>query len=98
MKAEYVALRQMEQSSGWKVLNDLWIYQISKIEEGRDKAAAKGSETAWRYWAGQEKGFKLAMTALARAIVEMESKDGDEEDTTDAQKRIDELLDQVRPK
>lgn len=98
MKAEYIALKTIEGSSGWKVLNDLWLYQISKIEEGRDKAAARGSETAWRYWAGQEKGFKLAMTALARALLEMESKDEDMQVDEEAQKRIDKLLSEVRPK
>lgn len=94
MNDEYAALRGLENIKGYQILQQLWIHQIAKIEESRDKAAAKGSETAWRYWAGQEKGFKLAMTAVARALAEMEK----EKENIDQESKLDALLDEIRPK
>lgn len=94
MKSEYAALAGLETNTGFRVLEALWIHQIAKIEEARDKAAAKGNETAWRYWAGQEKGFKLAMTARQRAMVEMEK----EKENIDQESAIDRLFEEVRPK
>lgn len=77
MKAEYVALTNLVNSPDWAYLENEWLAQITNIEEARDKAAQRANETAWRYWAGQEKGFKLAMTTIRRAIKAMEDDDTD---------------------
>lgn len=91
MKQEYHALKFMEKSDGYKILQELWILQVSKIEEARDRAASRGQESAWRYQAGQEKGFKLAMTALVRALADMErSEEGLDEDNA-AEKLLEEI-------
>lgn len=80
MKSDYIALKSLEQHNGFKVLQALWIHQLTKIEEARDSAAKRGNETAWRYWAGQEKGFKLAVTHLQVALKEMEDSGDNEKD------------------
>lgn len=77
MKSDYVALKSLDQNHGYKLLQALWIHELTKIEEARDSAARRGSETAWRYWAGQEKGFKLAVMQLARSLAHMESESDD---------------------
>lgn len=83
MKSDYIALKSLEQHNGYKVLEALWIHELSEIEKARDNAAKRGSETAWRYWAGQEKGFKTAITHLQRALLQMENEG---EDSTDSGK------------
>lgn len=94
MKAEYIALNNLVTSPDWGYLENEWLHQITNIEQARDKAAQKGNETAWRYWAGQEKGFKLAMTAARRAIAKMEEADQDLEKDS----KIDKLLEEIRPR
>jgi hypothetical protein len=77
VKAEYVALKGLMMHPGWAYLEQEWLAQITDIESARDKAAKKGTESAWRYWAGQEYGAKL-MTQTARIAVErMEKADAD---------------------
>lgn len=92
MNNDYAALTSLLNIHGYKLLEALWLHQISDIEKARDGAAKRGNESAWRYWAGQEKGFKLAMTALQRAIEHME-KDDDTLQTDDA---IDRLLGEIK--
>lgn len=75
MNSDYLALKHLLTQPSFRLLEALWLHQVGKIEEARDKAALRGSETAWRYYAGQEKGFKLAMTAVQRALAQMESED-----------------------
>lgn len=94
MKQEYTALRGLQQNTGYKILEELWMHQVAKIEESRDRAATKGNESAWRYWAGQEKGFKLAMTAVQRALTEMEK----DNENIETESSLDKLLDEIRPK
>lgn len=72
MKAEYIALKKLEDTDGYKILHELWMMEVAKIETARDRAAARGAESHWRYHAGLEKGFKMAMTQVARAIAQME--------------------------
>ena len=78
MKKEHVALKSLREHPGWPILENEWLWQVTKIEEARDRAAKKAQESAWRYWAGQEAGFKLAMTALSRALEKLESQGDDQ--------------------
>jgi hypothetical protein len=91
MNQDYFDLKALEKSAGYQKLQALMIHQVSEIEKARDKAASKGSESAWRYWAGVEKGFKLAMTALPRALAEIEQKDDDLREETSIDKMLEEM-------
>jgi hypothetical protein len=98
MKGEYIPLKQLSMHDGWKFLEQLWIYQVSEIEKTRDKCASKSSlkaESDWRYSAGMEKGFKLAMTALHRALAEMEKEMENEKD--EEKSDVDKLLEEITP-
>jgi hypothetical protein len=97
MKGEYVSLKNLLKHPGWDILGQLWMLQVTDIEKARDKAAKYGHESAWRYWAGQEKGFKLAMTAVQRAITEMEAEDDNLRDQKEGERIIEEII-QRRPK
>jgi len=92
MKSEYVGLKSLENHHGYKILEALWIHELTEVEKARDSAAKRGGESAWRYWAGQEKGFKLAMTQLQRALVHMEHENEDLKDGT----KIEDLLSELR--
>lgn len=92
MSNEYLPLKALEDNQGYKILEALWIHQVAEIEKARDKAAQRGNDSSWRYWAGQEKGFKLAMTALARAMVQMQKED----ENVESQSRIDKLLEEIK--
>lgn len=99
MMAELVALKGLVNHPGFPILQALWLEQITKIEEARDKAAGKGSETAWRYWAGQEKGAKIIATSHVRAIEKMESVQMDveqERTVTKPSETIEKLLAEAR--
>jgi len=72
LKSDYTALKSLELHHGYKLLETLWLYELNKVEEARDKAAKRGSETAWKYWAGYEKGFKLAVMQLKSSLAHME--------------------------
>lgn len=93
MNQDYVDLKNLAKNAGYQKLEALWMYQVSKVEEERDRAAKKGNETAWRYWAGKEAGFKLAMTAVQRALLEMEQKavDVQEEENDPVTKLFEEM-------
>ena len=75
MSDEYLAFKSLMEDTRYKALEDLWIYHLSKIEEARDRAAKRGQESSWRYYAGQEAGFKRATMALRMAIADIEKKD-----------------------
>lgn len=94
MKKEYVALTGLKKFPGYEVLQELWNAQYLKIQEAMDSAAKRGSETAWRYWAGQDKGFKLAVTQLDRAIEQMEREM--DEDRKPQDSVVDKLLAEAR--
>lgn len=74
---DYLDFKRLEAVVGYKKLEALWIHQVSEIEKSRDRAASRNSESSWRYAAGKEAGFKLAMTALQRAIADIEAKEQD---------------------
>lgn len=92
MNNEYTLLTGLENMPGYQLLQQLWQHQVLKIQQERDKAAKRGSETAWRYWAGQEAGFALAVTCLPRAIKQME----DENENIQSESHIDSLLNEIR--
>lgn len=91
MNQDYIDLKSLEKLTGYQKLEALWILQVSKIEEKRDSAGSKSQESAWRYWAGMEKGFKLAMTARQRAIADMEQKENDLREESVADKILEEM-------
>jgi hypothetical protein len=72
--SDYLALKHLKTLHGYEILQALWQHQMAKIDESLDKAGQRGGDSAMRYWAGQRKGFVLAITALERALVEMEKK------------------------
>ena len=92
MKSEYLALKHVMSLPGWSILEQEWLAQVSIIEEARDKAAKRGSETAWRYYAGQEFGAKLMMTTAMRTIQRMEKEDQE----LNPDKGYEDLLKEVR--
>jgi hypothetical protein len=92
MKNEYTLLTTLENNPGFQLLQQLWVHQATEIQKERDRAAKRGSETAWRYWAGQETGFSLAVTALQRAIKQMEN----ENENIESESRVDLLLNEIR--
>lgn len=79
MRSELLALKRLQENPDFEVLRGFWIPLIAKIEEQRDRAAAKMSEDRWSYYAGQEKGAKLIAGALLLAIEDLETKGKDEE-------------------
>lgn len=81
MNTDFAVLARLKNDHGYKLLEALWIHQVSEVEKSRDSAAKRGTESAWRYHAGREAGFKLAMTALERALLAMEKEGLAEEPT-----------------
>lgn len=77
MKAEYMALMRLMNNPDYKVLEAIWTHHLTAVEKSRDNAAARGTESAWRYYAGQEKGAKKIITALPAAMLAMESEDSE---------------------
>lgn len=92
MKDEYLAFKSLREDSRYKALEELWIYHLSKIEESRDRAAKRGQESSWRYYAGQEAGFKRATTALQMAIAQIEKED----ENMSSEEKVNKLLDKFK--
>jgi len=92
MNSERVALMSLLEDPRYKLLQELWRKQVEKVQQGRDKAASQGRKSAWRYWAGQEKGFMLAITSIDRAILEMDSV----EDKSETQIEIEKMIYEIR--
>lgn len=93
MNADYNDLKQLQMSRGYQKLQALWAHEGTAIMNGLTKAAAKGQESAWRFYAGQMKGFDLAISHLDRALMQME-KEGEGE--TPATKTVEELLKEIK--
>ena len=91
MRSDYIALKSLEAHHGYAVLQALWMHELTKIEEARDSAAKRGSETAWRYFAGQEKGAKLMMTQMQRSLAHMESEGEDSPESGNLEALMQEL-------
>lgn len=91
-RSEYMALKRLENNADYKILEFRWLSLISEIEKSRDNSAARGQESAWRYFAGQEKGAKRMVTALSARIIELEELDKELVDES----KYDELLNEIR--
>jgi hypothetical protein len=91
--SDYFDLKQLQNSQGYQKLLALWAHEYAMLMIGLQRAAAKGQESNWRYYAGQLKGADLMTGQLERALVQME-KEGevDNQGTND----IEELLKQAR--
>lgn len=92
MNSDYMALTGLQTQHGYKLLEALQLHQVSEIEKSRDRAAKTGAESAWRYHAGKEAGFKLCMTVLQRAILAMEKED----ENLSGESVIDKLLREIK--
>lgn len=91
-RQEYMALCRLKNNPDYQTLMAKWLYLVSKIETSRDNAAARGQESSWRYFAGQEKGCKTIMMALDLAIKDLETKDADLVDES----KYGDLLNEIR--
>lgn len=97
MKGEYIELKGLQGSQGYKLLQALWAHQGLKMMETMQKKAALGNESAWRWYAGQIKGFELAVSQLDLALIQMEKEgDGISEVDTRAVDEVRELLDKIK--
>lgn len=92
LRAEYVALKRLENNPDFAVLQGKWLYLVSEIQKSRDNAASRGQESAWRYFAGQEKGAQRIILALAAAIADLEAQDKELVDES----KYDTLLEEIR--
>lgn len=95
MNTDYMDLKMLHGMRGYQKLQALWAHEYVRIVDGMRKAAKKGQETNWRYYAGQMEGFDLAVTHLERALLQME-KEG--ETDSPATQSVEELLREIRPK
>lgn len=92
MRDEYLRLKTLLESPGYKDLEALWFLEVATMEQGRSRAAARGQESAWRFFAGKEEGYKLAMTRVARALLAMEGED----DGLESEAKFDEIMSHIR--
>jgi len=93
MNSDYMDFKELQASRAFHKLQALWAHEGVRIMDALQRAASKGQESAWRYYAGQMKGFDLAITHLERAILQME-KEG--EGDTPATKTVEELLNEIK--
>lgn len=92
MNPDYNDLKQLQQSRGYQKLMALWAHEGSMVMNGLQRAAGKNQESAWRYYAGQMKGFELAIGQLDRALLQMEKEgEGDNPQERSAEEIIAEL-------
>lgn len=96
MSAEYTHLMALQESQGYKILQALWAKEHAEIVKAMRKAGKRGNETSWRYFAGQQEGFELAVTHLERALLEMQVKSAEEGHESDPSNQIEELFNQLR--
>ena len=94
MNTDYADLVSLRSHRGYQKLQALWAHEGVRIMDGVQKSAAKNQESAWRYYAGQMKGFDLAITHLERALLQME-KEG-ENDINPATETVEELMKEIR--
>lgn len=94
MMSDYFDLKALQNSIGYQKLQALWAHEGNRIMDSTLKAAAKGQESAWRYYAGQMKGFDIAITHLERALLQME-KEG-EAAASEPQQSTEDLLRELR--
>lgn len=90
---DYFDLKMLQGMKGYQKLQALWAHEGSMVMRSLQNAASKGQESAWRYYAGQMKGFELAITHLERALIQMEKEGAGDNQAT---KTVEELLKEVR--
>lgn len=73
---------------------ELWIEDVTAIEEKRDRCASRNSEMNWKYHAGLEKGYKQCMMRLAGELALIESEGGEVAEEPSA--KIEKLLSEAR--
>jgi len=93
-RATFTLLSTLIKSPGYAKLMQLWTTEVTEIETKRDSAASRGQESAWRYSAGREKGYKEAMMCLAKELLRMEDEGGDVLDQPS--EKIERLLSEAR--
>lgn len=91
--ADYVDLIQVKEHPGYKRLEAEWLAQTAEVQKARSKAARKPSESSWRFYAGYEEGFMVAVTTLERALARMEQEGGAKPEDI-----AEKLLEEIRPK
>lgn len=96
-RAEYMALCRLKDNPDYQVLVAKWLYVFSKIQTGRDNAAAKGQESSWRYFSGREKGAQEIMMALDLAIKDLEEKDKELVDESQYNDLLSEIRGEKKP-
>lgn len=74
----------------------LWAIQHQKIVDALRKAGKQNKEMNWRYFAGQQEGFELALTQVDRAMKEMEEKGEDVVANVEAQRQVEDLLKKIK--
>jgi hypothetical protein len=91
---DYMALKRLKSSPDFQVLQALWAKQGAKIIDAVKSAASRGSETAWRYRAGEMSGFETAVTLIERALIQAEL----EVDNRNADIDVDARLNDIKEK
>ena len=91
--ADFQMLVGLRKSAVYQKLMVLWMQEVSGIEAKRDAAAGRSNESAWRYYAGIEKGYKQAMLTLDVELARLEE---DGKDVTKPSETIERLLSEVR--
>jgi hypothetical protein len=94
MNSDYFDLKALQNSVGYQKLQALWAHEYVKLMEGIQRAGSRGTESAWRFYAGQLKGADLMTQQLERAIMQME-KEGEAEASSTG-KSADEILKELR--
>jgi len=92
-KEDFYDLKMLQGMRGYQKLQALWAHEGVLLMNSLQKAAAKGQESNWRYYAGQLKGFDLAITHLERALAQMEKS---AELDSPATKTVEELLKEIK--
>lgn len=92
-RIDFQVLVGLRKSEAYKKLMMLWMQDVSAIELKRDGAAGRNQESAWRYYAGMEKGYKDAILKLDVEIARLEEAGSDPSQPSET---IEKLLSEVR--
>jgi hypothetical protein len=95
MNSDYFDLKQLQAMPGYPKLQALWAHEYIALMNGLQKAASKGQESAWRYYAGQLKGADLMTGLLDRALLQMEQQ-GENEAFDKNEKSAAEIIAELR--
>jgi hypothetical protein len=93
MNSDFFDLKSLENSKGYQKLQALWAHEYALLMISLQKAASKGQESAWRYYAGQLKGADLMTGMLNRALLQIE-KEGETDNPGTAD--VEELMKEIR--